>query len=145
MDMGLLTINTLNEIGFLGNPDTGIQRPTDRSHWMAPDHVFCEVTAVGMITKNSDYYCIYKTDFEIWRKIEEFEHQNFSIIQPPLDSTPIDRNTKNIIKSHLDSTPIGTKTPDPKALTRTTDFSNRKGKVHVPEDPESAPSSSDLS
>ena len=45
----------------------------------------------------------------------------------------------------MDLTPIGTKTPDPKPLTRPTDLSKIKVKVHVPEDLESDPSSSDSS
>ena len=50
--------------------------------------------------------------------------------------------------SHLGSTPVGTKTPDPKRLTRPMESSKRKekaGKEHVPEDPESDPPSSDSS
>ena len=37
------------------------------------------------------------------------------------------------------------KMTDPKPPTRPTDFSKRKGKVHIPEDPESNPSMSDSS
>ena len=43
--------------------------------------------------------------------------------------------------SHLDSTTVGTKTPDPTPLTRPTESSKRKGKLHVSEDPETDPSS----
>ena len=55
MDLGLLAINTLNEIVVLGTPDTMIQRPTDRFHWSAPDHVFSEATAVRMSAAKSDH------------------------------------------------------------------------------------------
>ena len=40
IDQGLPAINTLNESGALGNPITRIERPTDGSHWIAPDHGF---------------------------------------------------------------------------------------------------------
>ena len=65
--------------------------------------------------------------------------------QPPLESTPIGKNTTNVTMSHLDLTPIGTKTPDPKPLTQPTDSSKRKEKAHVPEDPDTYPSLSDSS
>ena len=62
-----------------------------------------------------------------------------------MDSTPIHINTTNANTSHLDSTPVDTKTPDFKALTQPTELSKRKGKDHVPKDPESDPSLSDSS
>ena len=65
--------------------------------------------------------------------------------RPLLDSTPIGTNTKNVTTSHLDSTAIGKKSPDPNPLTRPTDSSEFKGKLHVPEDPESDPSLLDSS
>ena len=66
MDLGILPINTLNEIGVLGNHDTRIKRPTDGSYWTAPDHSFGEATAVVMSAAKSDHDYSYKTDFEIW-------------------------------------------------------------------------------
>ena len=133
MDMGLPTINILNESGVLGNPATKIQRPTDVSHWSAPDHVFGEATAVGMSAANSDHDYSYKTDFEIWRENQEFKRQNKSLSRPPLDSTTIGTNTTNVTMSHLESTPIETKMPDPKPLTQPIFLSKLKGKSHVPE------------
>ena len=65
--------------------------------------------------------------------------------QPPLDSTPIGANTTNVTTSQLELTPIGTKTPEPAPLTQPMESSKRKVKAHVPEDPESDPSSSDSS
>ena len=44
--------------------------------------------------KSDDKYN-YKIYFEIWRDNQEFERQNISMSQPPLDLTPIDMNTKN--------------------------------------------------
>ena len=48
MDLGLSAIKAFDEISFLGTPVTRIRRPTDGSHWSAPDHVFGETIAVGM-------------------------------------------------------------------------------------------------
>ena len=55
MDLGLPAINTLYESGVLGTPTTKIQRPTDGSHWSAPDHVFGEATVAAMSAENSDH------------------------------------------------------------------------------------------
>ena len=117
----------------------------DGSHWIAPDGIFGEATAVGMSVANSDHDYSYRNDFEIWRENQEFERQNISMSQPPLDTTPIGTNTTNIIMSHLELTPIGTKMPDHKPLTRPIDLSRRKGKTHVPEDQALDTSSSDSS
>ena len=73
MDLGLPSINTLNESGFLGTPDTKIRRSMDGSHWTATDHVFGEATAVGMSEAKSYHDYNYKTYFEIWRGNQEFE------------------------------------------------------------------------
>ena len=48
MDLGLSTIKALDESSGLSTPATRIQRPSDGSHWSAPDHVFGEATDVGM-------------------------------------------------------------------------------------------------
>ena len=87
---------------------------------------------------NHDYN--YKTEFEIWRKNQEFERQNFLMSQPPLDLTPIVTDTTNVTTSHLDLTPDGTKMPDHKPLTQPTDLSKCKETAHVLGDPESDPS-----
>ena len=102
VDLGLPVINTFNEISVIGTSATRIQSPTDVSHWTAPDHVFSEAAAVGMSAEKSDHEYSYKTDFEIWRENQDFERQNILMSQPPLDSTPIVTNTKNVTTSHLD-------------------------------------------
>ena len=61
----------------LNTPATSIRRPTDGFHWSAPDHVFGEATAVGMLAAKSDLDYRYKTDFEIWRENQEFKRQIF--------------------------------------------------------------------
>ena len=73
-----------------------------------------------MSAAKSDHNYNYKTDLEVWGENQEFEHQLFSMSQPPLDSTPIDMNETNTKTSHLDSNPVGIITPDPKPLTRPT-------------------------
>ena len=98
-----------------------------------------------MSAENSDYDYKYKTEFQIWRENQEFERQNISMSQPPLESIPIDMNMTNTEMSHLDSTPVGTKTPDPKPLTRLPELLKQNGKAHLLEDPESDLSSLDSS
>ena len=128
LDMGFPAINTLNESGVFGTPATSFRRLTDASHWSTQDHVFGEAKSVGMSVANSDHDYSYRTDFEIWRKNQQFDCQNILMSQPPSDSTPIGTNTTNVKTSHLDLTPIGIKTPNPKTLTRPTDLSKRNGK-----------------
>ena len=65
MDLGLSTINTLDDSSGFGNTATRIRRPTDGSHWIAPDHVFGEAIAVGMSEAKSDHDYNYKTEFQI--------------------------------------------------------------------------------
>ena len=48
MDLGILTINTLDEISVLSTTANRIQSLTYGYHWSALDHIFGEVTAVGM-------------------------------------------------------------------------------------------------
>ena len=76
MNLGLLTINTLDESGFLVPPATRIRRPTNGSHWSDLDLIFGEATAVGMSAAKSYHDYNYKTDFVIWSVNQEFERQN---------------------------------------------------------------------
>ena len=55
MYLGFSTINTLDESGSLRNPATRIRRPVDGAHWSAPNHIFGESKAVGVIEAKSDY------------------------------------------------------------------------------------------
>ena len=68
IDMGLSTINTLNESSGLRNPLIRIRRPTDGSDWSMPDHVFGEVIVVGISEAKSDHEYHYKTEFQIWKE-----------------------------------------------------------------------------
>ena len=114
VDLGLPAVNISDEFSILGTPVTRIIRPTDGSHWSAPDHVFGEETVVGMSAARLDQYYSYKTDFKIWRENQDFGRQNIFMSRPPLDSTPIGTNTTNIKTSQLDSTPIGEKLQKPR-------------------------------
>ena len=145
MDLGIPTINTLDERGVLGTPATRIQRPTDVYHWSASYHVFVEATAVVMSAEKSYHDYNYKTDFDIWGGNQEFERQNIPMSQPRRYSTTIGRKKKNTKTSHLDLTPGGTKISYPKPLTQPTESSKCIVKYHISEDPESDLSSSDTS
>ena len=67
MDLGLFTINVLDESSVISTPNTRIQRPTDGVHWRAPDHVFDGTTADVVSEAKYDYNYNYKTEFQIWK------------------------------------------------------------------------------
>ena len=48
MDLGLSTINALDESSVLSTPAIRIQRPMYESHWSAPYYFFGEATSVGI-------------------------------------------------------------------------------------------------
>ena len=129
MDLDFSTINSLYEISGLSTPVTRIRTPIDVSHWSAPDHVFGEEAAVGTSEEKSDHDYNYKNEFQIWKDNKEFEPQFFSMIRPPLYSTPVGTKTTNTKISHLDSTTVGTKTPDTKPLTIPTESSKHQEKT----------------
>ena len=52
---------------------------------------------------------------------QDFGRKNDPMSQPPLDSTPLGRNTTNGTTSPSDSIPVETKLPKPTPLTLTTD------------------------
>ena len=63
IDLEFATINTFYESSVLSTPANRILRPTNGSHWSAPDHVFDEATAVGMSVSKSDHDYKYRTEF----------------------------------------------------------------------------------
>ena len=74
------------------------------------------------------------------------------MIRPPLDSTPLGKNTNNRKTSPIESIPVGTKMPEPTPLippmdlpTLTTDLTKQNGKAQIPGDPDPDPSLSDSS
>ena len=74
---------------------------------------------------------------------QDFGRQNDPMSRPTLDSTPLGTKTTNGTTSPIDSIQVGTKTPDPTPLTRPTEFPYQNIKLHVPQDPDLDPSSSD--
>ena len=40
MNLGILAVNALDELGYFGTPNTRVGSPTDRYNWSAPVHVF---------------------------------------------------------------------------------------------------------
>ena len=48
VDLGLTTINALDEGSGLSPPDTRTQSPMYDAHWIAPNHLFGVTTAVGV-------------------------------------------------------------------------------------------------
>ena len=145
LDLGLLAVNTSDEFNTFGTPDTRVISPTDGPHCYAPDHVFGEATASVMSGTRSELDYSYKTDFQNWRENQDFGRQSISMNQLPLDPNTIFTDTTNGTTLPIDLIPIGTKTPDPTPQTRPSDSSKRKGKVHVPENPEIDPSLSESS
>ena len=75
MNLGILAINTLEELSSFCTPDTRVGRPMDVPNWSASGHVFGEVTAVGMSGTRSEQNYSYKTDFEIWSENQDFRRQ----------------------------------------------------------------------
>ena len=75
MDIGLETINELDEISGINKPATRILRPAKGSHRSTPNHVLGETTSVGVSEANSDYNYNYKTELQIWKENKEFERK----------------------------------------------------------------------
>ena len=85
VNLGITAVNTLDEFDTFGTPATRVRSPTVSSHWSAPGHVFGEATAVGMSGTRSEQKYSYKTDFEIWRKNQDFGSKTKSMSQSPLE------------------------------------------------------------
>ena len=72
MHLELPSVNTQDELRSFGTPANRFRRPTDESIWSAPDHVFVEVTVVGMSRTRSEQSYSYKTDFETRKENQDF-------------------------------------------------------------------------
>ena len=145
MNFGLSPINTTDKLGFVINPTTRVERPTNGSNWLQPGHDIYEATADRLSKKKSNNHYNFKNYFETMREIQDFERENISMSRPTLDSTHIGTNTTNGTTSPIKSILVGTKTPEPTPLTLPTEFPEQNGKLHVPDDPDSDPSLSDSS
>ena len=77
VDLRFSTIDTLDKGDSIYTPANRVGKATNVAHWSAMDHIFGESTVVGeAVSAKSDYN--YKTDFEIWKKNQEFERQKIA-------------------------------------------------------------------
>ena len=114
VDLGLSTINALDEGSGISTPATRILSPTDGAHWGAPTNILVETTSIGVSKAKSDYDYNYKIYFQIWNENKEFECQNISRSQLPMDLTPVGMKMSDAKISPSDSTAIGEKLHTPK-------------------------------
>ena len=100
MDLGLLFVHTLDELGSVFIPTTRIERPTDESNCLLHGLCISEVTLYRVSRMGSEQKYSAKTDFETRRENQDSGRQNNSMSRPPLDLTPLGMNTTNR-KRHL--------------------------------------------
>ena len=77
VDLGILTIYSLDEGRGLSTPTTIIRRPADGSHWSAPNHIFGETIAIEVSEAKSDYDYNYKTKFKFGKNIRNLSAKCF--------------------------------------------------------------------
>ena len=106
MHLGILAVNASDEFNAFSTPATRVRRPPNGYRWSAPGHVFGEVIAVGMSETRSEQKYSYKNYFEIRRENQDYGCQNISMLQLPLDLTPIGTKTTNRTTAPIDSIPI---------------------------------------
>ena len=109
VNMGLSSVHTSDEIGSVFIPTTRIVTPTDGSNCLPPGNHIGKVTEDRVNRAGSDQDYNDKTDFENRRENQDFGHQNSSMSQPPLDSTPLGTNTTNETTPSIDLIPVRTK------------------------------------
>ena len=117
VNLGLSSIQTSDESGFVFISTTRIATPMDGSNWLLPSHFIGEVTADRMIRTGAEQDYNAKTNFVTMRENQDFGCQNNSMSRPPLDSTPLGKNTINGTTSPLNSITVRTKMPEPTPLT----------------------------
>ena len=117
VNLGLSSVHTLDELGSIFIPTTRIGRMADGYNWLTPVHCIGEATADRVIRTRSEQNYNTKTDFGTRRENQDFGCQNNSMSRPPLDSTPLGKNTNNGTTSTLDLIPVRTKMQDPTPLT----------------------------
>ena len=69
VDLGLLSINALDEVNIFGTPPIRIIRPKYGPNWSVPDHVFGEATAVETSTTRPEQY--YSFFFFFWAVLHD--------------------------------------------------------------------------
>ena len=67
VDLGISTINALDEGSGLSTPATRIQRPMHGDHWSMPNNIFGETIAVGVSESESYSDYNYKTELQVWK------------------------------------------------------------------------------
>ena len=95
MNLGLLSVHTLDELEYVFTPNNRIGRPTDGSNWPPPGHSIGEVKEDRVSRTGSEQNYNTKTDFETRRENKDLRRQNNSMSRPPLDSTSLGTNTTN--------------------------------------------------
>ena len=123
MNLGLSSVHTSDELGFVFIPTTIIGRPTDAFNWLPPGHHIGEVTSDRVIGTRSEKNYNAKTVYETRRVNQDFVRQNNSMSRPPLDSTPLGTNTINGTTSPIDTIPVENNSRD-YATNRTNTFTN---------------------
>ena len=137
MNLGLLSVHASDELRSVLIPTNRIGRPTDRSNYLLPGHLIGEVTADRVSRTRSEQNYNDKIYFETRREgvvNQEFGRQNNYMSWPPLDLTPLGKNTTNRTMSPIDLIPIRTKMTEPTPLTRPANLPDQNGKAHVPGD-----------
>ena len=70
VNLGLSSVHTLDELGYVFIPTTIIGRDIDGSNWLPPGHCISKVTADRVIRTGSEQGYNSKNDFEIGGKIK---------------------------------------------------------------------------
>ena len=94
-NLGIVSVHTSNELGYIFILTTRIRTPTDGSNWLPTSHSIGEVTADRVCRTGSDRDYNAKTGFETRRENQYFGRQNNSMSQPHLDLTPLGTDTTN--------------------------------------------------
>ena len=113
VDHGFSKIDKLNNGAGIWSPATRVVRPKYVDHWSVQDQYVGESTVVGeAASAKSDFN--YKTDFEVWRETQIFEHQKIAMSRPPVESIPVGAKMLDAKTPAMDLTPISAKKSDAK-------------------------------
>ena len=100
MNLGLSSVHTSDELGYIFIPTTIIGRPMIGSNWLPPGHRIGEVTADRVSGKRPEKNYNPKRYFETRRGgvvNQDFGRQNNSISRPLLDFTTLGMNKNTIL------------------------------------------------
>ena len=106
MDFGLTSVDTTDELGSVFASTTRIGSATHGSDCLPRIHCISEATEDRVSETKAKNHYNFKSEFETRKEKvvdQDFGRQNYSIIRPPLESTPTSQPP-------LDSTPFGTNT-----------------------------------